>query len=122
VRAGSAENGEVLRVEGLTKRFGGVAALSDVSLVVKRGSVHALIGPNGSGKTTFINVVSGLYKPTAGRLELDGASLEGLSPAARSHRGLARTFQNLQLWRRMTVLDNVTVGAHGRYRVGLLQS
>jgi ABC-type branched-subunit amino acid transport system ATPase component/ABC-type branched-subunit amino acid transport system permease subunit len=122
VRAGSAENGEVLRAGGLTKRFGGVAALSEVDLVVKRGSVHALIGPNGSGKTTFINVVSGLYKPTAGRLELDGASLEGLSPAARSHRGLARTFQNLQLWRRMTVLENVMVGAHARERVGLVRS
>jgi len=115
-------NGDVLRVQGLTKRFGGVAALSDVDLVVKRGSVHALIGPNGSGKTTFINVVTGLYKPTAGRMELDGSPLEGLTPAARSGRGLARTFQNLQLWRRMTVVDNVTVGAHGRYRVGLVQS
>jgi branched-chain amino acid transport system permease protein len=117
-----AANGEVLRVDGLTKRFGGVAALSDVDLVVKRGSVHALIGPNGSGKTTFINVVSGLYKPTGGRMELDGSSLEELNPAARSNRGLARTFQNLQLWRRMTVLDNVMVGAHGRHRVGLVQS
>ena len=121
-RESSEGNSEVLRVEGLTKRFGGVAALSDVNLVVKRGSVHALIGPNGSGKTTFINVVTGLYKPTAGRLDLDGASLEGLSPAARSHRGLARTFQNLQLWRRMTVLENVMVGAHATARVGLVRS
>src|SRR5204862_5531814 len=121
-REPSERNGEVLRVDGLTKRFGGVAALSDVNLVVKRGSVHALIGPNGSGKTTFINVVTGLYKPTAGRLDLDGASLEGLSPAARSHRGLARTFQNLQLWRRMTVLENVMVGAHATARVGLVRS
>ncbi|MBV8235773.1 MAG: branched-chain amino acid ABC transporter ATP-binding protein/permease [Acidimicrobiia bacterium] len=120
--ASDAGNGEILRVDGLTKRFGGVAALSDVDLVVKRGSVHALIGPNGSGKTTFINVVTGLYKPTGGRIELDGSSLEGLSPAARSGRGLARTFQNLQLFRRITVLDNVMVGAHGRFRVGLPQS
>jgi len=118
----SQPNGEVLRVTGLRKRFGGVAALSEVDLVVKRGTVHALIGPNGSGKTTFINVVTGLYKPTAGRVELDGTSLEGLTPAARSRRGLARTFQNLQLWRRMTVLENVMVGAHTRERVGLLQS
>ncbi|HEV3352781.1 MAG TPA: branched-chain amino acid ABC transporter ATP-binding protein/permease [Acidimicrobiales bacterium] len=117
-----AANGEVLHVTGLTKRFGGVAALSDVDLVVRRGTVHALIGPNGSGKTTFINVVSGLYKPTAGRMELDGSSLEGLGPAARSRRGLARTFQNLQVWRRMTVLENVMVGAHARDRVGLVQS
>jgi branched-chain amino acid transport system permease protein len=117
-----AANVEVLHVTGLTKRFGGVAALSDVDLVVRRGTVHALIGPNGSGKTTFINVVTGLYKPTAGRIELDGSSLEGLAPAARSRRGLARTFQNLQVWRRMTVLENVMVGAHSRYRVGLVQS
>jgi ABC-type branched-subunit amino acid transport system ATPase component len=99
-----------------------VAALSQVDLVVERGTVHALIGPNGSGKTTFINVVTGLYKPTAGRVDLDGESLEGLSPAARSRRGVARTFQNLQLWRRMTVLENVMVGAHARERVGLMQS
>jgi branched-chain amino acid transport system permease protein len=115
-------NGVVLQVSGLTKRFGGVAALSEVDLVVERGTVHALIGPNGSGKTTFINVVTGLYKPTAGRIELDGHSLEGLSPAARSRRGVARTFQNLQLWRRMSVLENVMVGAHARERAGLVQS
>src|SRR5438067_887013 len=121
-REGSEGDREVLRVDGLTKHFGGVAALSDVDLVVKRGSVHALIGPNGSGKTSFINVVTGLYKPIAGRVELDGSSLEGLSPAARSRRGLARTFQNLQVWRRMTVLENVMVGAHSRANVGLTRS
>ncbi|MBV8160607.1 MAG: branched-chain amino acid ABC transporter ATP-binding protein/permease, partial [Acidimicrobiia bacterium] len=122
VREAASAGEEVLRVHGLTKRFGGVAALTDVDLVVRRGTVHALIGPNGSGKTTFINVVTGLYKASAGRVELDGSALEGLAPAARSRRGLARTFQNLQLWRRMTVLENVMVGAHGRERVGLVQS
>jgi ABC-type branched-subunit amino acid transport system ATPase component len=122
VRAPVAGNGEVLRVDGLTKRFGGVAALSDVSVVVERGTVHALIGPNGSGKTTFINVVTGIYEPTAGRVELDGTSLEGFSAASRNRRGLARTFQNLQLWRRMTVLENVMVGAHSTERVGLLRA
>ncbi|MBV8984698.1 MAG: branched-chain amino acid ABC transporter ATP-binding protein/permease [Acidimicrobiia bacterium] len=121
-RSDAEGNGVVLHVSGLTKRFGGVAALSEVDLVVERGTVHALIGPNGSGKTTFINVVTGLYKPTAGRIDLDGESLEGLSPAVRSRRGVARTFQNLQLWRRMTVLENVMVGAHARERVGLVQS
>jgi ABC-type branched-subunit amino acid transport system ATPase component/ABC-type branched-subunit amino acid transport system permease subunit len=122
VRAAVAGNGEVLHVDGLTKRFGGVAALSDVSLVVERGTVHALIGPNGSGKTTFINVVTGIYQPTAGRIELDGSSLQGLSAASRNRRGLARTFQNLQLWRRMTVLENVMVGAHSTEHVGLLRA
>jgi ABC-type branched-subunit amino acid transport system ATPase component/ABC-type branched-subunit amino acid transport system permease subunit len=122
VRTDVAGNGEVLRVSGLTKRFGGVAALSDIDLVVERGTVHALIGPNGSGKTTFINVVSGIYTPSAGRIELDGSSMERLTAAARSRRGLARTFQNLQLWRRMTVLQNVMVGAHATTRVGIVRS
>src|SRR4051812_32784834 len=121
-RESSEGNGEVLRVEGLTKRFGGVAALSDVNLVVRRGSVHALIGPNGSGKTTFINVVTGIYTPTAGRIELDGNSLESLSAAGRNRKGLARTFQNLQLWRRMTVVENVMVGAHTTKSVDLVRS
>src|SRR5438105_5399711 len=122
VRTTSAGNGTVLQVRGLTKRFGGVAALSSVDLAVERGTVHALIGPNGSGKTTFIDVVTGIYEPDTGRVELDGASIEGLTAAGRNRRGLARTFQNLQLWRRMTVLENVMVGAHSTARVGLLRS
>ena len=106
----------------MTKRFGGVAALDGIDLAVERGTVHALIGPNGSGKTTFINVVTGIYRPTAGRIELDGTSLEGLGAAGRNRRGLARTFQNLQLWRRMTVLENVMVGAHSTSHVGLVRA
>src|SRR5437868_11243793 len=107
VRPDIAGNGTVLQVRGLSKRFGGVAALDGIDLAVERGTVHALIGPNGSGKTTFINVVTGIYRPTAGRVELDGTSLEGLGAAGRNRRGLARTFQNLQLWRRMAVLEAV---------------
>jgi len=122
VRPGIASNGTVLQVRGLTKRFGGVAALDGIDLAVERGTVHALIGPNGSGKTTFINVVTGIYRPNAGRIELDGTSLEGLGAAGRNRRGLARTFQNLQLWRRMTVLENVMVGAHSTSRVGLVRA
>ena len=120
-RPGPAD-GPLLDVRGLTKRFGGVAALVDVDVVVRRGTVHALIGPNGSGKTTFLNVVSGLYDVTAGRMELDGESVDHLSAAARNRRGMARTFQNLQLWRRMSVLENVMVGAHTTAKVGLLRS
>jgi branched-chain amino acid transport system permease protein len=122
VRTDAAGNGEVLRVDGLTKRFGGVAALSEIDIVVERGTVHALIGPNGSGKTTFINVVTGIYQSSRGKIELDGDSIEELTAAARNRRGLARTFQNLQLWRRMTVLENVMVGSHSRANVGLLRA
>jgi ABC-type branched-subunit amino acid transport system ATPase component len=112
----------VLEVNGLTKRFGGLTALSDVDLSVKRGTVHALIGPNGSGKSTFVNVVSGLYKPTLGRIDVNGEEMNELTPYQRNRAGVARTFQNLQVWRRMPVIDNVMVGAHSRSTVGLTRS
>lgn len=102
----------LLEVQSLSRRFGGVAAVDDVDLTVRAGTVHAVIGPNGSGKTTLLNVVSGFYKPSAGHVVLAGQRIDGRSPQAISHAGIARTFQNIQLWRRMTVLDNVLVGAH----------
>jgi ABC-type branched-subunit amino acid transport system ATPase component/ABC-type branched-subunit amino acid transport system permease subunit len=102
----------LLEVVGLSRHFGGVAALDDVDLTVTAGTVHALIGPNGSGKTTLLNVVSGFYKPSAGHVLLRGRMVDGRTPHAMSRAGIARTFQNLQLWKRMTVLDNVLVGAH----------
>ncbi len=110
VRGEATEEG-VLAVERLAKHFGGLKALDAVSLVVRRGTVHALIGPNGSGKTTFLNVVTGLYKPTAGRIVLLGEDATALPPHRRTRRGLARTFQNIRLFRGMTVLENVMVGA-----------
>jgi ABC-type branched-subunit amino acid transport system ATPase component/ABC-type branched-subunit amino acid transport system permease subunit len=116
------DDGPVLRVRALTKRFGGLAAVAEVDLVVARGSVHALIGPNGSGKTTLLNVVSGLYQANSGRIELAGHDIGRASAARRSRLGLARTFQNLQLWRRMTLVENVLVGAHGTTSVGLVPS
>jgi ABC-type branched-subunit amino acid transport system ATPase component len=103
----------VLEVGSLSRRFGGVAALDDIDLVVEAGTVHAVIGPNGSGKTTLINVISGFYKPSAGRVLLNGKRIDGKSAHAINRAGIARTFQNLQLWKRMTVLDNVLVGCHG---------
>src|SRR5207302_3962013 len=121
-RSEVAGDGPVLRVGRMTKRFGGLAAVADVDLVVGRGTVHALIGPNGSGKTTLLNVVSGLYRADGGSIELAGHDVGGASAARRNRLGLARTFQNLQLWRRMTVVENVMVGAHGTSRVGLAQS
>ncbi|MBV9934032.1 MAG: branched-chain amino acid ABC transporter ATP-binding protein/permease [Actinobacteria bacterium] len=112
----------LLEVSGLIKRFGGVTALSDVDVHVERATVHALIGPNGSGKSTFVNVVSGVQTPTSGAVRFNGVDVTDLSTQARSRLGIARTFQNLQIWRRMTVLENVLVGAHAAGRAGLGRS
>ncbi|MCZ7527905.1 MAG: branched-chain amino acid ABC transporter ATP-binding protein/permease [Acidimicrobiia bacterium] len=121
-RPGTAEAGPLLSVSGLTKRFGGLAALSAVDLAVAPGTVHALIGPNGSGKSTFVNVVTGFYRPDAGQVSFHGRDVAGLPPHRASQAGLARTFQGCQIWRRMTVLENVMVGAHSRTRYGLARS
>ncbi len=99
-----------LEIEHLTMAFGGLVAVNDVSLSVKPGEIHGLIGPNGSGKTTVFNVVSGYYKPTQGKVEFDGATISGLPAHQITARGFARTFQNLRLFSSMTVLDNVLVG------------
>jgi branched-chain amino acid transport system permease protein len=101
----------VLNVQGLAKHFGGLKALDGIDIAVRRGSVHALIGPNGSGKSTFINVVTGLYKPTAGRVVLAGQDITHAPPHMRNRAGLARTFQNIRVFRGMSVLENVMVGA-----------
>ena len=102
---------EVLVVEGLVKHFGGIAALDGVDFVVRRGEVHALIGPNGSGKTTCINLLSGLYVPTAGRIRFLGRDVAGRRPSRIAGAGMARSFQNLRLFRELTVWKNVLVGA-----------
>ncbi len=109
-RAGATEE-RVLHITGLAKHFGGVRALDGVDLSVRRGTVHALIGPNGSGKTTFINVATGLYRPTAGRIALLGTDITALPPHERNRRGLARTYQNIRVFRGMSVLENVMIGA-----------
>jgi branched-chain amino acid transport system permease protein len=100
----------VLVVDNLAKHFGGLKAVDDISFVVRRGSVHALIGPNGSGKTTTLNVLSGLYTPTAGKVVLDGADITHFAPHQRTGSGLGRTFQNIRLFRSMTALENVIIG------------
>jgi branched-chain amino acid transport system permease protein len=110
-RTGQPSTEAALSVQGLSKHFGGLKALDSVDFIIRRGTVHALIGPNGSGKTTCINVVTGLYRPTAGRIALAGADITGLPPHARTCRGMARTFQNIRLFRGMTVLENVMIGA-----------
>ena len=100
-----------LEVQSLSKHFGGLKAVDDVSFSVKRGAVHALIGPNGSGKTTTLNVLSGLYVATSGRVVLAGRDVTTLPPHARTAAGMGRTFQNIRLFRSMTALENVVIGA-----------
>ncbi len=101
----------VLEVTGLAKHFGGLKAVDGVDIAVRRGGVHALIGPNGSGKTTTLNVLSGLYKATAGKIVLDGTDITNMPPHLRTAAGLGRTFQNIRLFRSMTALENVEIGA-----------
>jgi branched-chain amino acid transport system ATP-binding protein len=106
----------LLSIRNVTRRFGGIVAIDDVSLDVEPGQIVGLIGPNGAGKTTLFNVVTRLYKPDSGSLELEGKSLLRTPPHRIIRRGIARTFQNVELFRTMTVLDNVLVGAHTRTR------
>jgi branched-chain amino acid transport system permease protein len=101
----------VLEVQGLAKYFGGLKAVDGVNINVRRGGAHALIGPNGSGKTTTLNVLSGLYKATAGKIVLDGIDITEMPAHARTAAGLGRTFQNIRLFRSMTALENVIIGA-----------
>jgi ABC-type branched-subunit amino acid transport system ATPase component len=107
-------------VSGLTKRFGGLSAISDLALEVNEGEIVSVIGPNGAGKTTFFNTITGMYEPDGGKINFDGHSLIGL-PANRITRlGVARTFQTVHLFPQMTVLENAMVGQHSRTRAGLI--
>jgi branched-chain amino acid transport system ATP-binding protein len=103
----------LLSVRDVTLRFGGIVALDGVSFDVETGQISGLIGPNGAGKTTAFNVITRLYKPDSGEVELDGSSILKEAPHRIVRKGIARTFQNIQLFRSMSVLENVTVGAHG---------
>ena len=113
------EDAGILRVQTLTKRFGGLTAVDNVSFEVKRGSIFALIGPNGAGKTTLFNSVTGLFPPTAGTILFDGQDVTGWKPHRVAHRGIARTFQNIRLFDYMTSIDNVRVGQHCRMHAKL---
>lgn len=110
----------LLSVRKVEKRFGGLVALSSVSLSIRNGEIYGLIGPNGAGKTTFFNVLTGLYQPDAGELEFGGAALAGLKPYRVVESGIARTFQNIRLFGNMTALENVMVGRHVRTRAGAI--
>src|ERR671915_223774 len=103
----------LLSVRDVTLRFGGIVALDGVSFDVQPGHISGLIGPNGAGKTTAFNVITRLYRPDAGEVELDGTSILRVPPHGIVGKGIARTFQNIQLFRTMSVLENVLVGAHG---------
>ncbi len=104
----------LLQLRNVTRRFGGVVALDDVSLDVEQGEIAGLIGPNGAGKTTAFNVITRLYRPESGEVTFDGESLLGTPPHKVVRQGIARTFQNVELFPTMTVLENVLVGAHTR--------
>jgi branched-chain amino acid transport system ATP-binding protein len=107
----------LLEVRDVTMRFGGLVAVSDFSLQVTPGHAHGIIGPNGAGKTTAFNVITGIYAPTSGDVRFRGESVAGHRPSAIARRGIARTFQNIRLFRDLTVLDNVRIAhdAHARY-------
>ena len=110
----------VLEIKNITKRFGGLTAVSDVSVAINKGTITAVIGPNGAGKTTFFNMVTGFYVPDEGDILLDGASIKGMRPDQIASRGIARTFQNIRLFKEMTALENVMVGMDTRLKAGIL--
>ncbi len=109
-----------LEIDHISLRFGGVFALQDVSLHVGAGELVAIIGPNGAGKTSLINCISGVYQPATGAVRFEGRDVSRLKPAARTRLGLARTFQNIALFKGMTVLENMMVGRHFHQRTGLI--
>ncbi len=108
----------ILEIQGLTKRFGGVRAVERVDLRIGAGELVGLIGPNGSGKTTVFNLITGIYRPDAGAVAFRGTNLAGLPPHRINRLGVARTFQNIRLFRNLTVLDNVRIARHARVSYG----
>jgi branched-chain amino acid transport system ATP-binding protein len=118
----SSEDGNLVIAEGVRKEFGGLVATDDIDFTIPRGSVVSLIGPNGAGKTTFFNMLTGVYRPTAGTIVFDGEDVTGMPPHAITERGIGRTFQNIRLFQNMTALENVLVGMHARLKGGILST
>jgi branched-chain amino acid transport system ATP-binding protein len=112
----------MLLVDDIQLAFGGLRALSGVSVHARAGKITAVIGPNGAGKTSLFNVVSGFYKPQSGRVKLDGEDISNLRPHQRAYRGMSRTFQNIALFHGMSVLDNIKLGAHTKLKSGVLSA
>jgi branched-chain amino acid transport system ATP-binding protein len=110
----------LLRVSNMTHFFGGLRAVHQYNLAIEGGEIHGLIGPNGAGKTTVFNLITGIHSPTQGDVELEGRSLIGLKPHQIASRGLGRTFQNLLLWRHMTVLEHVKLAHYSQMKYGLM--
>jgi branched-chain amino acid transport system ATP-binding protein len=110
----------MLEISGITQIFGGVTALEDVSFSIKKGAITGVIGPNGAGKTTLFNIITGIYTQTSGTVSLEGADISGLPPEKLARKGLVRTFQNIELFGQMTVLENIMVGRHTKSSSGLL--
>ncbi|HLM12387.1 MAG TPA: ABC transporter ATP-binding protein [Reyranella sp.] len=121
-RVAAQEGDNQLVVEGVSKRFGGVVAVQDVSLEVPRGAIVSIIGPNGAGKTSLLNMISGFYKPDTGRVVLEGQDITQKKPSDIAALGIARTFQNIALFSGLTVLDNLMLGRHVRMKSGVLAS
>ena len=113
---------DLLTAKGVRKEFGGLTAVNDVDFTVPEGSIVSLIGPNGAGKTTFFNMLTGVYKPTAGQIVFAGENVTGKPPHAITQRGVGRTFQNIRLFQNMTALENVLVGMHSRLKGGIMGS
>jgi branched-chain amino acid transport system ATP-binding protein len=112
----------LLKAENVRKEFGGLIAVNGVDFEIPKGAIVSLIGPNGAGKTTFFNMLTGVYKPTGGRIIFDGEDVTGKPPHAITERGIGRTFQNIRLFGNMTALENVLVGMHSRLKGGILSS
>jgi branched-chain amino acid transport system ATP-binding protein len=117
-----AQNGRLLEATSVTKAFGGLIAVEAVSFYIPERSIVSIIGPNGAGKTTFFNMLTGLYKPTSGRIAFKGRDITGHRPDRITKYGVARTFQNIRLFRTMSALENVMVGEHSRMKAGLFGS
>jgi branched-chain amino acid transport system ATP-binding protein len=115
-------NGTLLEAIRVRKEFGGLIAVHDIDFIIPRGSIVSLIGPNGAGKTTFFNILTGVYKPTAGDVVFEDKLVTGLPPHKVTQLGMARTFQNIRLFHNMTALENVLVGMHGHIKGGVVRS
>ncbi|HEU4448939.1 MAG TPA: ABC transporter ATP-binding protein [Gaiellaceae bacterium] len=113
---------DLLVAAGVRKEFGGLVAVNDVDFRIPQGAIVSLIGPNGAGKTTFFNMLTGVYEPTAGRIEFDGHDVTGKPPHQITKAGVGRTFQNIRLFEHMTALENVLVGMHHRLKGGIIGS